>query len=63
MFDTVVVLYFKKQRDSEKEAGGRDEENWMKAVKWYELSVITQISTGGVEYNMTNVINTVVCYI
>ena len=53
----------KTKRLIEKEAGGRDGENSMKVVKWYELSAITQISTGGVEYNMTNVINTVVCYI
>ena len=35
----------------------------MKMVKRYRLSVMRQISMGGVMYNMTETVNTAICYI
>ena len=42
-----------------KDGGGEQRVNWMKAVKRYKLSVIRQISTRDVIYNI-NIINTAV---
>ena len=35
----------------------------MKMVKRYKLSVMRQISMGDVMYNMTETVNTALCYI
>ena len=38
-------------------------ENWIKAVKWYNLPIIWKIRIRGTMYNMENMNNTTVCYI